>query len=251
MKPKIGLIGLVEEEAYRDYWGTFHRVAEIGYQGVESPGGLLEGNSADNIRRFHDLGLQVIALGTSREELRGDLDGLIAKAQTLQTRNIINYWGPCESRQQLLDDAALYNQAGAVIRQAGLRLCYHNHEHEFITTYNGLYALDVLAEHTDPGNLFFEIDIAWVTFGGEDPVKVLGRYAGRVPIIHVKDLWSLHERDLFTAVGTGVVKIKEALQTAAEIGVEWAVIEQDRLRNLTALETINASYLNVKEMGFA
>jgi sugar phosphate isomerase/epimerase len=251
MTPKIGLIGLIEGETRQDFWGTMQRVAAIGYQGIENPKGLLDGDVAENLKRFHDLGLQVIGLGASREEMRGNLDGLIARAQALQTRNVINYWGPCESKHQLLADARLYDQAGAVLRQAGLRLCYHNHEHEFKTTYNGLYALDIYAEHTDPGNLFFEVDIAWVTYGGEDPARVLRRYAGRVPIIHVKDLWSLHERDLFTSVGTGVVRVNEALLAAAEAGVEWAVIEQDRLRNLSAFETITASYLNVKEFGFS
>ena len=39
---KIGLIGLIHAEAERDFWGAMRRVAEIGYQGVESPGGGLD-----------------------------------------------------------------------------------------------------------------------------------------------------------------------------------------------------------------
>ena len=57
---KIGLIGLIHEEAERDFWGAMRRVAEIGYQGVESPGGLLEGDRAANMRRFRELGLSEI-----------------------------------------------------------------------------------------------------------------------------------------------------------------------------------------------
>jgi len=249
MAIKIGLIGLVEEEARQDFWATMQHVASIGYQGIESPRQLLSGDAADNVRRMQTLGLQTVALGASREELCDQLDQVIANARMLQTMNIVVYWGPTQSKEQLLEDAVLYNQVGEKLRQAGLRLCYHNHEHEFITTFNGLYALDILAEHTDPRNLSFEIDIAWVTFGGEDPVRVLKRYAGRVPLIHVKDLWGLQERGLFTAVGTGVVQVKDALLAAGETGVEWAVIEQDRLRNLTAFETITTSYLNLKEQG--
>ena len=248
---KIGLIGLVNEEAQADFWGTMKKVAEIGYQGVESPSHLLEGNVSENLRRFHDLGLQVVAVPASRESLRDNLDQVIADAKALQTTNVAMYWAPANSKEQLLQDAELYNYTGGRLAEAGLRLCYHNHEHEFKASYNGLYALDILAEYTDPKCVFFEIDIAWVTFGGEDPVKVLRRYAGRVPAIHVKDLWSLHQRDLFTAVGTGVVKIREAMEAAAETGVEWAVIEQDHLRNLNAFETITISYLNLKEQGLA
>ena len=77
---------------------------------------------------------------------------------------------------------------------------------------------------------------------------MLRRLAGRVPAIHVKDLYGLETRGQFTAVGTGVVKVRESIQAAMETGVEWVVVEQDHLRHLTALETITVSYLNLKEM---
>jgi sugar phosphate isomerase/epimerase len=73
--------------------------------------------------------------------------------------------------------------------------------------------------------------------------------AGRVPAIHVKDLYGLDTRGEFTAVGTGVVPLRESLLAATETGVEWVVVEQDTLRNLTPMETIIVSYLNLKEMG--
>lgn len=247
---KLGLIGLVGEETKKDLWGTMQKVAEIGYQGIEGgPMQLLEGDVAANLRRFHELGLQVITVSASREQLRDHLDKTISNAIALQAPHVSVWWGPCNTKDELLRDAELYNSAGARLAAEGLKLCYHNHEHEFKTSFNGVYALDVLAEHTDPKSVYFEVDIAWVTFGGEDPVKVLNRYAGRVPSIHIKDLHSLEERNQFTAVGTGVVNIKESIQAAFDTGVGWMVVEQDQLRNLTAFETITVSYLNLKEAG--
>jgi sugar phosphate isomerase/epimerase len=248
-KARIGLIGIVGAEAKEDFWGTMRRVAEIGYQGIEGAAQLLQGDVAANLRRFHELGLQVLATSASREKLRDGLDQVLAEAKALQSPRVSVWWGPCESREQLLRDADLYNAAGSRLAAEGIRICYHNHEHEFRTTFDGLCALDVLAEHTDPKAVWFELDIAWITFGGEDPARVLRRMAGRVPAIHVKDLWSLEERGRFTAVGTGVVKVREAVQAAIETGVEWVVIEQDTLRNLTAFETITVSLLNLKEAG--
>ena len=78
-------------------------------------------------------------------------------------------------------------------------------------------------------------------------MKVIQRMASRVPAIHVKDLYGLGERGQFTTVGTGVVKVKESVQAAVAAGIEWAVVEQDKLRNLTAFETITVSYLYLKE----
>lgn len=249
MQLKLGLIGLVNEEAKRDFWGTMQRVAALGYQGVEGPAALLEGDVQANLKRFHGLGLRVITISASREALRDDLPKVMGAAEALQAPHVSVWWGPCADREELLRDAELYNAAGMKLAARGLKLCYHNHEHEFRTTHDGLYALDFLAARTDPRYVHFELDIAWITFGGEDPARVLRRMAGRVPAIHLKDLHSLDERDKFTAVGTGLVKVEEALRAAAETGVEWAVVEQDKLRNLTALETITLSRLYLKEIG--
>jgi len=248
-KMNLGLIGIVGEEAKKDFWGTMQKVADIGYKGIEGAEQLLEGDVSANLRRFHEMGLQVLTTSASREGLRDHLDRVIANAKALKSSRVTVWWGPCDSKQELLKDAELYNVAGAKLAAEGLKLCYHNHDHEFRTTFNGLCALDVLAEYTDPTNVYFELDIAWITFGGADPVHVLNKMAGRVPAIHVKDLHSLSERNQFTSVGTGVVNVKESIQTAMETGVVWMTVEQDTLRNLTAFETITVSYLNLKEAG--
>jgi len=251
-KAKIGLIGIVGGEAKKDYWGTMAKVAEIGYQGIEGAGQLLKGDVEANLKRFHDLGLQVLAVSASRDQLQSNLNKIIANAKALQAPRVCVWWGPCETRDQLLRDAEIYNTAGAKLASEGLKLCYHNHDHEFRSWFNGVYALDILAEHTDPESVFFEIDIAWVTFGGEDPVKVLHRMAGRVPAIHVKDVCAVgteRSETQFTTVGTGIVNIQGAVQAAIDTGIEWVVVEQDRLRNLDVFETLTVSYLNLKEAG--
>lgn len=246
---KVGLIGLVGKEAKQDFWGTMEKVAEIGYEGVEGVTALLEGDVQANLQRFHDLGLRVITYSASREDLEKNLDTIIKNAKLLEVPHVSVWWGPCESKEQLLEDAALYNRAGEALAKEGLKLCYHNHEHEFRASFNGVYAFDILVEYTNPEHLFFEIDVAWAAFGGQDPVELLHRLKGRVPAVHLKDLYALEKRGQFTAVGTGVVDIAAAVQAAQDIGVDWMVVEQDELRHLTAIETITVSYLNLKETG--
>ncbi len=250
-KAKVGLIGIVGAEAKADFWGTMQKVAEMGYVGIEAPGGLRDGDTRENLKRFHGLGLRVLTVSADRDGLRDELDTILAEAKALESPRISVWWGPCETKDSVLYDAELYNAAGAKLAAAGVTLCYHNHEHEFLKTFDGVYALDVLAANTDPAALSFELDIAWITFGGEDPVRVLKRYAGRVPAVHVKDLSRLDERGHFTAVGTGVVPIRASVETALELGIEWMVVEQDTLRHLTGLETAAVSLWHLKEMGLA
>jgi sugar phosphate isomerase/epimerase len=245
--PKLGLIGILGDELKIDRWGALQKVADLGYHGLEAGEFLLGPDAAANLQRLHAMGLRVLTLGTNREALRDKLDQIIANAKALQASFVTVWWIPMETRESILADADFFNQVGRRLAAEGLKLCYHNHEQEFTKVFRGVYALDLLAAHTDPAALYFELDIGWITFGGEDPARIIRRYASRTPVIHVKDLARLDERNHFTALGTGVVKIREALLAAAETGVEWAVVEQDRLRHLTALQTIAASAYYLKE----
>ena len=129
-KAKIGrLIGLVGEEAKADYWGTMQRVAAIGYRGIEGAGELLRGDVTENVKRFHDLGLQVLTTSASRERLRDNLDEIIAEAKALETTRATVWWAPCDTRDAVLSDAALYNEAGSRLADEGIKLCYHHHDH--------------------------------------------------------------------------------------------------------------------------
>ncbi|WP_419872503.1 sugar phosphate isomerase/epimerase family protein [Candidatus Pristimantibacillus sp. PTI5] len=250
-RPRLALIGIVNEEAKQDFWGTMQRVAEIGYDGIEGGAELLKGDVKANVARFHGLGLQVATHSVNKEQLRDEkeLDKVINEAHALQTKDVTFWWDVVDTREQLLRDAELYNAAGARFAAEGLRFCYHNHAHEFQRTFNGVYSLDILAEHTDSQNLYFRLDVAWITIGGADPAHILHKMAGRVPAIHLKDIYGTDEIGKWTAVGTGVVKIKESIDAAKEIGVEWMTVEQDQLRNLTGIETATVSYLNLKEKG--
>jgi len=247
---KIGLIGIVGEEAKADFWGTMERVARIGYAGVEAAEQvLMEGDVAANVSRFRTLGLELLTTSASREDLRGHFDGVRAKAVAVGAPRVSVWWSPADTRDGLMRDAELYNTAGAKLAEEGIKLCYHNHDQEFRHVFDGVYALDILAMHTDPKSVYFTIDVGWVAIGGEDPVRVLRKLKWRVPAIHLKDFADLADRNSFTTVGSGEVPIAQCIHIALETGVEWGVVEQDRLRHLTAMETITTSFLNLKERG--
>jgi len=81
-------------------------------------------------------------------------------------------------------------------------------------------------------------------------------HADHCPILHVKDVREVpggaivsNERKevQFIEVGTGVVNLKAVAQAARECGVEWAVVEQDRMRDLAPMDSIQVSYKNLKK----
>lgn len=251
MHLKIGIIGIVGEELKKDYWGTCAKLADIGYKAVEGGAPPPGADPATSAARLRELGLRYLSVNSGREALEHDTDLLLDRAAQLGASYLMVYWGPAESKAQVLADAALYNRVGARCAARGVRLCYHNHEHEFRTLFEGRRVFDLYLENTDAASVFFELDIAWATFGGANPAEILRAHAGRIPVIHVKDLRDLGERGKFTAVGTGLVDTRGALQAALETGVEWAVVEQDKLHNLTAFETAATALYNLRELGFA
>jgi sugar phosphate isomerase/epimerase len=179
------------------------------------------------------------------------LDKAIADAHSLQAEHLSCWWSPCDSAERVAADAETLNRAGEKVSAAGLKLCYHNHDQELRNVFDGKRALDLLVEKTQPGKVFFEIDVAWVTFGGGNPVDVIHALGDRVPAIHMKDLASMDERGQFTSVGTGLVDVVASAQAAWDVSAGWIIYEQDRPHRLTGMESAQASYLNMKELGIA
>ena len=97
--------------------------------------------------------------------------------------------------------------------------------------------LDLLLARPQP---FLEIDLGWVWWAGVDPVQVLERARGRVPLIHVKDFRARGERS-FCPVGDGGVDFERILQVTVEQGAEWLLVEQDEADG-SALEAARRSY---------
>jgi sugar phosphate isomerase/epimerase len=250
MPTKIGLIpGIIKDELAADRHATLQQVAALGYQGIE-------GNIPDDLdpaayrEQLDQLGLEFITVGGTKQTLEEKIDDMIAKGKALGARQVTTWWGPVESKEQVLEDAKFYNEIGKKVADAGLKFCYHNHDHELLTRYDGKAALELLLEATEPGHVWLEADVAWLQYGGVDPVQYLKDHAGRIAVIHLKDIATMEERAKFTAIGTGEVDIDAVLQQANAMDLEWAVVEQDRPHNLSPMESITASILNLKEHGW-
>lgn len=67
-----------------------------------------------------------------------------------------------------------------------MTLLYHNHDFEF-TKVDGAYALDRMYADIPAALLQTELDTCWVNVAGESPVAYLNKYAGRAPVVHLKD----------------------------------------------------------------
>ena len=84
--------------------------------------------------------------------------------------------------------------------------------------------------------------------GGYDPVELLERARGRVPLVHVKDFRIAGAE--FCAVGDGNVDYAARRPAAEAAGVEWLLVEQDEADG-PALEAAARSFAALARIGAA
>lgn len=91
-------------------------------------------------------------------------------------------------------ECELMNKIGDEANKRGLKFGYHNHNIEFasISNTDKIYE-DFLIANTDPGKVFFQMDVYWITVGGQDPVTYLKKYPDRFKLLHIKDEYVVGE----------------------------------------------------------
>lgn len=218
-------------------------LAEIGYQGVELAG--VANMSAADLRSLLDRnGLRAVSAHVSLDMLEADLPAVVRFHKTLGNDVLVVPWLPEVLRGA---DAASWRALGERLARlarrcayARMKLMYHNHDFEMVII-DGRPAIDWLMEAAGP-EVGFEIDLAWVLAGGQDPAAMLRQYAGRVSRVHAKD-WSQGQHDIMD-VGAGDVNWDDVLAAANEAGVAWLIVEHDR--PVDPLASVGSSYAFLK-----
>jgi sugar phosphate isomerase/epimerase len=175
-----------------DLDGTFEVLSDAGYKTVEI-GGTYDGRTPAEFRSLaRDFGLRVIGshVPGGQDAWRSNTELVLDEAEELGLtyvgiaippgdvpRTVAGYQGLAEE----------YNEFGAAARERGMRFYFHNHPDDF-TIDNGTVIYDVLLEETERRLVWFEMDIAWVVAGGQNPRDYLRDDPRRFPLFHVKDL---------------------------------------------------------------
>lgn len=98
----------------------------------------------------------------------------------------MSYSQKLDSEAELKVMADYLNEIGRKCNAAGIRFGYHNHAHEFERIGNTTM-MDYFITHTEPENVFIEMDVYWAVVGGAAPVEYMRKYPGRFEILHIKD----------------------------------------------------------------
>ncbi|MGV3720646.1 MAG: sugar phosphate isomerase/epimerase family protein [Actinomycetota bacterium] len=229
---------------------TLRRVAAIGYRAVQlSALGPIE--TSDLKALCDGEGLTICATHTNWEQLRDDLDAVIAEHEALGCRYTAIPVAPVDSRTgggyaQFARDAS---EVARRAKERGLIVGYHNHSFEF-EKFEGRSGMEIIYAESDPEVFTAEIDTYWVQHGGGDPAWWIRSVAGRSPLVHLKDMVIRGKEQLMAEVGEGNLNWPAILEACKTAGVEWYIIEQDVCQR-DPFESLAISLRNVQAMGLS
>lgn len=234
----------VREAAREDLRGALARLAELGFANVE-PFAITE---------FPGLADAMSSAGltapTAHASITGDdAERVFETAAALGVRTVIEPYIPPE-RWQTADDIArnaeALAQAAETASQFGLRVGYHNHDHELASVIDGTTALERFAALIGD-EIALEVDTYWVAVGGVDPVALLPRLGAHVVALHVKDGPATKNTEDQVAVGSGSLPIREIIDAAPDA---LRVVELDDCRG-DRFQAVADSIRYLREEGLA
>lgn len=232
-----------------DFEGILHRIADMGYAGVELAGNYGPGGPAEAAALIRSLGMEITSAHLGLPE-GDDASAIIATAEALGTRNWVVPWIPPEkwtTRESVLEQIDLLNRTVKLANAAGLNLYYHNHWFEFesMPGLDGHTPFDLMMERLDPA-ILWEVDLYWVKVGGSDPAATLARLGGRAPLLHLKD-GPVTLQDAMQALGDGAMNYPSFLTPNQ---AEWLIVELDRC-DTDIIEAVERSYTYLTQQGLA
>ena len=237
-----GSVGLeiysLRGEAKKDLPAALAMIRKFGISEVEVS--ELHGHSAIEFRRLlDDVGLKATSMMADHDRLAEEIHLVADDVHALGAEYVVCSTIPhrhkhlaAEECNRAADD---FGRWGKSLAGSGLHLCYHTHGIEFDTTPDGTL-FDSLAKRTDSKFVNFEMDIFWIVFAYQDPVKLLRKYPGRFPLMHIKDIrkdvvlggspGDVREEASVT-LGKGLVDIPAVLSVAQATGVRHYYIEDE------------------------
>jgi sugar phosphate isomerase/epimerase len=208
----------------KDMAATLDTIKALGVRDMEFSN--LFGKSAADIRKLLDeRGMFYSSFGVSYDDAVNKTAEVAANAKQLGASYVRVAWIPHQAPFTLSaaqKTVADFNRVGKIFKeQFGIRFTYHNHGYEFQPYKHGTL-FDYIITQTDPKYVFFEMDILWLAFPGQDPAALLKKYGKRFQLMHLKDLRKGVEGNLSgntpvendVQLGTGKIDIPAVLKAA-------------------------------------
>ncbi|MFP4070171.1 MAG: sugar phosphate isomerase/epimerase family protein [Opitutales bacterium] len=261
-KLKLGFIPMSVQETLGANWDkTLERLSTAGYQGIElhavaikTTGQTLfdatEMSPAAMRRSLDAHGLECPSWFAGWGDFGDKTEQTLEIARNLGASYIVWGWAPPQDPDLMAKAEPAMHAAAEAVREAGMTLIYHNHDHEFTNDREGHCAYDWLMDRFDPTALQAELDVGWVAYGGHDIVATIRRHPDRIPILHLRDIANLDKRGDFVEVGEGMLDLPSILETGIQSGgSRWGVVEHTPPLAMDPVDGLILAAENLKKSG--
>ncbi len=213
---------------------AFKRFKAIGYDEIQTAG-FGEVGIEKYAQLAHENGIDIVGTHYDYNEMLNDTDEAMRKHKEILKTDIMGIGGmpvPArESKEELFKFIDDFNTIGEKIHKYGFKLTYHNHHFEFVKFDDGKSIMDYLYEGLNPETVSFCLDTHWVQRGGGNPTTWIEKLAGRIDILHLKDMAVIKDASgivpLITEVGNGQIDFDSVVRVAEKSGVKYYCVEQD------------------------
>jgi sugar phosphate isomerase/epimerase len=212
---------IVREDARRDLSGTLRKIRDIGYDGVELLGffGAAPAALADML---NDLGLEALGDHVPVADVRKDPDAVVRAHKTVGAK-YVTLSLPRERAEDPFERlVAEFAEAARLLEAANIVPMYHNHDFDML----GDAPLAARLLDAVP-TLRFEPDVGWMLVAGKNPADYLIRYRGRVPVVHLKDVFVDESGFSFRPTGYGAVNTPALLPAILACEPAWLMVDHD------------------------
>ena len=168
---------------------TFARLVKMGYTEGQTAGSNVELPAYAALAQKH--GMRIVGTHYDFDKIVNDPKATMALHDQLGTKNVGIGGMPGEARQSydgLMQFIETFNKSAELYAEEGYKLTYHNHSFEFVKVKDNKTMMDYLVAELDPQNISFVLDTCWVAHGGADVRFWLEKLAGRIDILHLKDI---------------------------------------------------------------
>lgn len=226
---------------------TCNRVKKMGYDAIQvSAFGPIEVKELAKILDGEGLACAATHVGL---DMMKDTQRCVEYHAALKCKYtaIGGFWKNEATAADFVAFAREFSDTAKTLAPHGVRIGYHNHDHELIH-YGGRPALDILVAETDK-SVWFEIDTYWITQGGGDPSAWIDKVAGRIPAVHFKDMMLGPDKaHVMTEVGAGNLNWPRIIDSCRKAKVEWFLVERDS-GLLDPFDSLKISLDNLRSLG--
>jgi len=223
---------------------SFQKMRKYGYTQGQTAGCAIP--YADFGRIAREEGIEIVGTHDDFALMVNDFEQALENHKLLGTTNM----GTGGQGYETLADVERFieqaNMVGEKAAKNGMKFTYHNHSHEFYRWNNGKTTMDMLVEGLNPETTSFVLDTYWVQHGGADVRYWIEKLAGRIDILHLKDMKRIMPKDntpvqQITEIGNGNLSWDLILDTADKCGVKYYVVEQDCNWKVNCFASIKSS----------